>query len=330
MKKLIAFSLICCMAFSITACQGKTDTPQVDSLADSPSVSTPKESDELPEDSQMKKETVIQEPEKQSLSEMPVQQSTSAHEMRSFYCTHTDGKKIYTELYTPQNKSDVLPLVILGHGYTSSYRYLKGYAEYLADREIACCIFDFCGGSDYSLSDGSMLDMSVVTQMLDMELVLNTLKEYEDFDPERIYIGGESQGGMVAALNAAELQDQIAGLILLYPALYIPEVMRERFPDRSAIPDHMNMAGATVGRRYADDVYEIDAYKEITKYSGKVLILHGDKDGMVPLSYSQQAEQEYENAKLVILPGGGHGIYNGALLETACEEIEHFVTDETR
>lgn len=109
-----------------------------------------------------------------------------ACETRSFYCTHSDGKKIYAELYTPKNKPDILPLVILGHGYTSSYRYLKGYAEYLADRDIACCIFDFCGGSDYSCSDGSMLDTSVVTQIRDMELVMNTLKESADFNPNQI------------------------------------------------------------------------------------------------------------------------------------------------
>lgn len=251
-----------------------------------------------------------------------------ACETQSFYCTHPDGKRLYAELYAPQNKEGVLPLVILGHGYTGSYCLLKGYAEYLAGHGIICCIFDFCGGSNYSRSDGSMLDMSVITQVADMKLLISEIKKRTVFDTGRLFIGGESQGGLVAALAAAELQDEIAGLILLYPALYIPEIMRRQFPDRSAIPARMVQVGTMVGGRYAEDVYGLDAYGQITKYTGNVLIFHGTQDGMVPLRYSQRARQEYQNARLVVLEGAGHGIYSGKAMETICKEIKDFIEQE--
>lgn len=251
---------------------------------------------------------------------------TPSYDIQSIYFTHRDGKKIYAELYMPKDKTGARSLVILGHGYTSSYYMLKGYAEYLSLRNIACCIFDFCGGSNYSRSDGSMLEMSVLTQAEDMKLLMGELKKNGDFTPDRLYTGGESQGGLVAALVAAELPSEIAGLILLYPALYIPDIMRKQFPDRSSIPAHITQLGATVGRQYADDVYDLDVYCQIAKYTGMVLILHGSNDNMVPLHYSQKAEQEYKNARLVVLPGAGHGIYSGAAMRTACKEIEDFIT----
>lgn len=225
----------------------------------------------------------------------------------------------------PKEPADC-PLLILGHGFMSSCYLLKGYAEYLSAHGIACCIFDFCGGSNYSRSDGSMQEMSVMTQVTDMKLLIGVLKKFDGFDTQKVYIGGESQGGLVAALTAAELKDEIAGLILLYPALYIPEVMRAQFPNRAAIPNHIVQLGIVLGRRYAEDVYDIDVYSEISKFTGKVLLLHGDRDGMVPLSYSQQAETIYRNAELVVIPGAGHGIYSGRQLMTACRKIEHFMT----
>ena len=129
----------------------------------------------------------------------------------------------------------------------------------------------------------------------------------------------------MAALTASEVQKKVAGLVLLYPALYIPEAMREQFPDRSNIPEQVVELGTMVGRRYVDDVYDIQVYPTITRYTGPVLLLHGNRDGMVPLPYSQKAAREYQNARLVVLPGAGHGIYRGMAFNTACREISGFI-----
>lgn len=45
----------------------------------------------------------------------------------------------------------------------------------------------------------------------------------------------------------------------------------------------------------------------IGAYEGPVLILHGDKDELVPLYYSQEALKEYKNAELIVLEGQKHG-----------------------
>lgn len=40
--------------------------------------------------------------------------------------------------------------------------------------------------------------------------------------------------------------------------------------------------------------------------------------------------QSIYNARLVVLPGAGHGIYSGAAMRTACKEIEDFVTKKEK
>jgi len=80
-----------------------------------------------------------------------------------------------------------------------------------------------------------------------MKLLMGELKKNGDFTPDRLYIGGESQGGLVAALVAAELPSEIAGLILLYPALY-PGIRQQ--PDPAPDPQQLDR-GHTDGGRYA-------------------------------------------------------------------------------
>ena len=80
-----------------------------------------------------------------------------------------DGKKIYGRLYLPDRGNGRFPLVILGHGYDGSYSDNLDYGRYLSSNGIACYVFDFCGGSEDSKSSGSMEDMSVWTEIEDLD-----------------------------------------------------------------------------------------------------------------------------------------------------------------
>ena len=56
-----------------------------------------------------------------------------------------------------------------------------------------------------------------------------------------------------------------------------------------------------IGRVYGEDAVSFDIYDVMTAYKGDVLILHGDKDMIVPLSYSERAVEVLENAKLIVM-----------------------------
>ena len=64
-----------------------------------------------------------------------------------------------------------------------------------------------------------------------------------------------------------------------------------------------------------------DIYKVIGNYKGDVLIVHGDKDDVVPLSYSKRAATVYESANLIIFEGGGHG-FRERIDEAAAYSLE--------
>ena len=50
------------------------------------------------------------------------------------------------------------------------------------------------------------------------------------------------------------------------------------------------------------------------RYHGKVLLVHGDQDMAVPISYSYEAQKQYDDAKLLVIHNGDHG-YSGHLNE---------------
>ena len=52
-------------------------------------------------------------------------------------------------------------------------------------------------------------------------------------------------------------------------------------------------------------------YGIIPAYGGPVLMIHGEQDMIVPLSYSEKALSVYGESRLIIIPGAGHG-YDGA------------------
>ena len=227
----------------------------------------------------------------------------------------TDGQRIYGRLYLPDGADEKTPLVVVSHGFASSWTATARDAERLAAAGAACYVFDFRGGSPSGASDGSMLDMSVETEAVDLELVMDSLLEQGLVEPDRLFLMGESQGGLVSALAAARRPADVAGLVLVYPAFSIPDDARARFSSVDEIPEGEveGLFGVTVGRRYYADILGLDPFAEIGAYEGPVLIAHGDADAVVPLAYSERAAEAYANAELHVLPGAGHGFSDDEL-----------------
>ncbi len=61
--------------------------------------------------------------------------------------------------------------------------------------------------------------MSAMTEVSDLEAVIEAAKDWDFVDSSAIVAVGESQGGCVSAVYAADHADELAGLVLLYPAL---------------------------------------------------------------------------------------------------------------
>lgn len=220
-----------------------------------------------------------------------------------------DGNQIYGVVYIPQEAGQQMPAVIFSHGFGGNYQVGAQYADALAAKGYIVYCFDFCGGSPESLSDGSTLEMSIFTEQADLEAVIAMIQNLDYVDSNNLFLIGTSQGGAVSAITAADHQEEIRGAILLYPAFCLVDMTKERFDSVEDIPDTYFSLWMTVGRTYAENLLDYDIYEEISGYEKDVLILHGDADGIVPLSYSEKALEVYPSAQLEVFPGARHGFY---------------------
>ncbi|MDE7045653.1 MAG: S9 family peptidase, partial [Acetatifactor sp.] len=100
---------------------------------------------------------------------------------------------------------------------------------------------------------------------------------------------------------------EIKGMILLFPALCVADNWNERFPSVDAIPQQYDVWGVPLGKSFFETLHGFDIFENIGKYSGNVLIMHGDKDDIVPVEYSERAREIYQNSRLEIFHGEGHG-----------------------
>lgn len=219
----------------------------------------------------------------------------------------TSGEKsVYGVLYRPKITRKA-PLVVISHGFGGTHQFGTAYAEALAPLGYAVYCYDFCGGSNWSRSEGKTSEMSIFSEAGDLKAVVNELCEKSFIDSKHITLIGESQGGMVSALVAAERKSHIERLILIYPAFCIKDDWVKMYPALEDMPEEVDFWGMKLGRAYLKGLYDLDVYGAIKEYKGPVSIFHGDKDQVVNLSYAERASEVYENATLTVLPGEGHG-----------------------
>lgn len=220
----------------------------------------------------------------------------------------SNGYRILGKLYMPDEEGPH-PTAIFGHGFGVCMEDFKHHAPGFTEAGINFFLFDFCGGGPKCTSDGTLLEMSTVTEVEEMEVVLLELRKLPQVDADHIFLMGESQGGLVAALVGAAHPEQVKALCLWYPAFNIPDYVHEHCPEPTPVP--FTIFDMLIGVPYSADVWNMDTYKETEAYHGDVLLIHGTDDHTVIPEYSVRAQKNYEHAELIMIPGARHG-FRGA------------------
>ena len=254
-----------------------------------------------------------------------------------FACSR-EGLTIRGTEYRPGGSS--LPAAVVSHGFMANQNTVRHYASYLAEIGYASYCFDFNGGSVAgSKSDGKTTDMSVLTEVLDLEAVFDHVFRFPYIDASKgVLLMGCSQGGFVSALTAAKRNEQVSRLVLFYPALCIPDdaragkMMFARFDPRN-VPELIHCGPMKLGRRYVTDVLDMELFEEITPYPGPVLIVHGTRDKIVHPGYAQRAFEAYSKRSapdasvcLEMIEGGAHG-FSKKHDALALEKLDCFLKD---
>lgn len=239
-------------------------------------------------------------------------------------------KRIHSEIYRPKDygfkgeSKNCFPAVIMSHGYNSSCRDWLREGRFLAEHGYVVIAFDFCGGSSRSLSNGKSEDMTVTSETEDLIDVFGYVSEMEEVDSNRIFLHGASMGGLVTAQVAEKLKKKLAGVSLYFPAFCVSDDWTPRYDRPEDADDVIPFWGMNLGRGFVFDIHGRDLVSEVGRYDGKVLIIHGTDDEVVPVDYAKRVSKRYKNSELVILDGEGHGFSEEGTAFTSAKLLEFY------
>lgn len=211
------------------------------------------------------------------------------------------------------DKNNGIP-IIMSHAFLMNQKIMKKYAVALAEKGYVVFTYDFCGGAIFGKSDGKHRDMSIDTEKEDLITVINYVKSKSYVNMEKLILFGASQGGFISCLVAAEYKEKIDKLMLIYPALCIPDDARKGQMQMiefnpNDIKNTFKSKPFRFSAKYPESVINIDIYEEIQKISCPIFIIHGNQDKIVDMEYVKKARKlsKNESSDLVILEGAGHG-----------------------
>ena len=203
------------------------------------------------------------------------------------------------------------PVIIMSHGVGVTHSiFEKGqWVDFAAANGCVAYAFDFCGSSDRALSSMDMDDMTIDTEISDLNAVIDYVKAQPFVDDDYVFLMGQSFGGFISAITAPDRDSDIRGLILLYPAICAVDMVREMFDSVKDIPkEGGKLFNVAHPKAYFKAIYNLDLEGTMKRYNGDVLIIHGEQDPTVPLSYSEYAvENIYAEGQAELLTITGKG-----------------------
>lgn len=238
------------------------------------------------------------------------------------------GLRLVGRFYKGSAKS----AIIMSHGFTgdkSEWGRFDQTAEALNKAGFTAFTFDFsgCGESE----DDSL---TVAKQVEDLRCAIGFIRE---MGFKELGLLGHSLGGLISLKN---LDKGIKALVLWAPATtpktdikswYARRQLKE-MEDTGYLVKTRDMGARRrfiIEKGMFDELAGINQKKLLSKVKCPVLIIHGDKDDVVPVENSRQAMQYLPNgSKLEIIKGADHGFYDqlDQFIERTVEWFKRFMT----
>lgn len=222
-----------------------------------------------------------------------------------------DHGKLQAILQKPQlAQGEKYPMVVFCHGFGGRKEgpLFELIADSLQKHGIASIRFDFNGHGD---SEGKFEDMTVPNEISDAKKVIAYVQSMPDVS--KIALVGHSQGGVVAAMTAGELKDQISAVALMAPAA----VLRDDAIRGSTFgktynpldpPEYVELWGnQRLGRKYITTAFSLPIYETAANYQGPALVVHGNADRVVPYTYAERFHQQWQGSQYVLQEYFDHG-----------------------
>ena len=224
------------------------------------------------------------------------------------FTVDNDGMKIQGIAYLPANSTapnqvKKSPAIIMSHGYLSNLHNFEYFATQFAMIGYNVFTFNFCCGSDETdtelMSDGTTTNLCIEGEISDLIAVYNYVSTRDYVKSDEIILWGESQGAFVSGLSAARLQEKISKLVMIFPAVCIPDHARRGTLgganyDPKNPPELIYTERAMLSKVFVDDVKDMDAYSELAKYKGETLLIQGTCDSIVVPEYQYIVKKEFD------------------------------------
>lgn len=218
-----------------------------------------------------------------------------------FQIKNSMGQIISGRVYMPESISEPRPVIIFAHGYAATYKRVENHCKRIAEQGYPSIAFDFRGGSEESKSDGKFADMTIETEIVDLKCVIQFAKKLAIADHDRIYVMGESLGGLVTLLAVADKDVDVRGVALWYPTLIAPDIARRRLNNEITEYDVLNCTP-----KFDEVTASIDIFKKIDGLKIPLLIVVGEYDTVVPMEMFEKTIETVKDGKLVVIEGQGH------------------------
>ncbi|MDO8531631.1 MAG: alpha/beta fold hydrolase [Dehalococcoidia bacterium] len=195
------------------------------------------------------------------------------------------------------------PWVVMSHGLESSKDGDKWpvLAGALVQVGISALRFNHRGcGQGPQASEGAFQDTTLTGRIADFRAALDMAASTAGDGPDRIGAVGSSFGGMVVA---AARDPRVRVLALLATPVAIPAPAAQEIVDGY----HYLQSGSRLCAGFFRDVARYDILAAVRDFRGPVLVVHGDRDDVVPVEHAVRLHDAARGPKrLEVIPGADH------------------------
>ena len=150
---------------------------------------------------------------------------------------------------------------------------------------------------------------------------------------QRISALGTSFGGASALHAAAVMETLFECMVLRCPPSNYLAVEKYELSESELSAWKKQGSRLYPGKYDPNLMLKYHFYEDLAKHEGwkiaasihtPTLIVHGDKDDIVPIDQSYKLDQLMPNSKLLVMKGAGHGFSEGSTYEDSMREIMVF------
>lgn len=209
------------------------------------------------------------------------------------------------------------PCLIVCHGFAGtkiggSRRFIE-FARYATKHNLSVFRFDFAGSGD---SEGDLVDLTLDSELDDLQAAINVVSKIEGIDPEKIGIVGHCMGAVTAIRQSAR-DSRIYKSVAWAPFTDLAATMTRLIGEEAL---SILQEGDEADFLYNEQLFRcgpnilnqnsLDMFEEILRVRQPLLVIHGTEDATVPLPEVEKlmdfAQATPGEKKLSVLKGAHH------------------------